>query len=141
LFILRQRKEPLSYDAWTRLPIRAVNDQTYLAKIGDEIERQLQTRLPSFEPVVKVALGMAQIPVFAEQDLAKLAPLKAANLFFCGPEHWQSLDALGRLRHQNEILERLEKLKAQWTMAEMRATANLASRAPIDSSKETRKEP
>ncbi len=130
VLVLRKRAEARRYDVWSRLPIRVRFDADYLKGVGTEIASVLSRRLPQMDPTIVALpietkyssdlLGGPRIPVFEAASLAKLNPLKAANLFFSGPEQWSSLDWQGQFRQQQQVLAQLEKLRAAWLAAEAR---------------------
>lgn len=139
--VVRKRVSGKSLDVWVRLPIWARFDHDYRAKIEDEVLKILRRRLPQSEPRMAVSppesrysiekLGPPRFPIYSRDKLNRLNELKTANLFFDGPEHWETLDWLGQFRHQNELLGRLEKLKAQWDAEALRhAMANQRSPSP-----------
>jgi hypothetical protein len=130
--VLRKRREPRFYDAWIKLPLQKRAAIAELEVHAREIEALLASRAPSLKAkVVSLQPGSGtidpvRVPIYSERRLAKLKTLKANNLFFCGPETWQTLDWLGQYREQNVILSRLEKLRAQWLAAEAREQARNA---------------
>lgn len=130
--VLRSRPETQSgsvkaLDVWARLPVCMRASASELRKVQDAIEEVLRTRLPQSEPKLAVAspelrasveaLGPPRVPIYEEERLSRLRPLKSANLFLGGPEYWGTLDWVGMYRHQSQLLARLAKLKEQWDAA------------------------
>lgn len=132
MIVFRKRAIPGQYDAWIRVPGRLSDDQATLGEYGLKIEKILRERMPSLRPSLvnesqrELTLTQALAPVFGTDQLEDLEQLRAPNLFYCGPEQWETLDWTGRYRAQNQILAKLEKLRAQWLAAEAKASARAA---------------
>ncbi len=111
-FVQKTAKEG-HYDIWLRLPSTQRFQGPYLKSMGDELVTLLEKKLPGVKASLQdmpqdyyydySELGASPHPVF---DLAGLGRLKTANinnLFFDGPEYWQTLDVGGQLRYQQDI--------------------------------------
>lgn len=148
VIVLRKRAQKGTYDAWVRLPGRARGDRPYLEKIGQEIEGCLKGRMPLFRPKVvglpaeaRVPLdqlGPAPVPVFSKAEMRSFHPLRLTNLFYCGPEYWTFLDWTGQYRAQNQLLAKLEKLRAIWIAEALKAEQRAAAREAAQRSDQRR---
>jgi hypothetical protein len=141
----RAGDSPNEADVWVRLPYWARSDREYWMDMSQQITRLISVRLPQSNPSVVRPVFDALLnnqaknqesgpplhPIFAAQALEHLRPLKASNLFFDGPEHGDSLDALGGFRRQRHLLRQLDRLKEQWDEAARKAAAAAAAQAAV----------
>lgn len=144
MMVFRTRAaEARQVDVWARVPAWARFDRSYHVTLAEEIRQKLAKRLPHSKPVLTALpldvrgadesgqvpektrdeMGPPRQPVYSEHLLSSLSHLKASNLFFDGPEQGESIDWLGQFRRQRDLLEQLEKLKAQWDEAARKAAA------------------
>jgi hypothetical protein len=148
LTILHKRKTKGDLSAWVRLPIWTRFDRGYHKKIVSELELLIAKKLPGSQPQLKILpteakyydqgdtvraeakLGPPRFPVFDEGALKRVPERSGLNLFFDGPEHWQNYGWLGMFRHQMQIINKLQKLKAIWD-ANVHTNSNLSSHRNI----------
>lgn len=129
--VVRKSSRDKCLDVWMRIPAWARTEKDYFESLRVKMEKVLEKKLPqaaihtTVMPVeTRVALdklGPPRWPVFEPGVLSEYHYLKSPNIFFDGPENWMTLDWLGMYRHQNTILEGLDKLKAQWDAAARKA--------------------
>ena len=122
LIVLRRREGSPRFDAWMKVPTWMKREPASFAQVRHEVKVNLEKRFPGVG-LADVAEEMTPLlwPMWSKEEFAdiqgKLAPLKAANIFFSAPGVWTSLDWLGRFRHERGIALLLEKLKTQWDAA------------------------
>lgn len=132
VIVLRKRAQTKAYAAWVKLPMQSRESSDEMRAIGERIESVLAARIPKLAPKV---IGFSNdptarpcFPIFDRDVLEDLETLQSPNLFYCGPEQCGSLDWTGLYRRQNQVLARLEKMRAHWIAVEEKELARLNRR-------------
>ncbi len=133
-FVFRKRREPKAIDVWLKLPAHFQSQAGRLAALTKEVQAILERRLPGCKATLQTSTDPSMVsrvlrnPIFNEETLEHLYLRRASNLFYCGPEQWEFSDWLGQYRPQNQLLDRLVKMKAQWDASDAKAAARAAAR-------------
>lgn len=120
-------------DAWVKVPVWMRRERAAYDQVQEEVRLTLERRLPGVRlEEVDQDLTPLLWPIFNADEFGEMkrrkAPRSSPNLFFDAPGVWDSLDWMGRFRHENGIVSRLEKLKTQWDAAARKAEAAAARR-------------
>ena len=123
MLVLRTERET-AFDVWVRVPIYQRFQRPYLENMGEDILAQLRKRLPQMDLRILdmpqeynydyAWVGAPRFPVYPRPLAGHLTTFAGSNVYFDGPEHWQSLDWTGQLRSQGPI----EKALVNWWLKE-----------------------
>ena len=120
LVVLRRNGD--AFDAWLRLPSeRAARNSDYAHEVFGAAQALLEARIPGGAPrlvrISREALAgpekPAMQPVFALHELADAKRARLQNLFYDGPETWETLGRNGAIARQREILAEALAMKAK----------------------------
>jgi hypothetical protein len=135
MIVLRRRNGAAEFDAWVKIPTWMRREKLAYEQVQNEVRTTLEKRFPGVR-LEDVDQEMTPIlwPIWSGDEFrvvqGSAAPRKSPNLFFDSPGVWTSLDWMGRFRHENKILTKLEKLKNQWDAAARKAEVAAQRRKP-----------
>lgn len=122
MIVLRRRAGSADFDAWVKIPNWMRREKPAYEQVQNEVRSALEKRFPGVR-LEDVDQDMTPLlwPIWSGDEFRVVqgaaAPRKGPNLFFNSPGIWTSLDWMGRFRHENTIVTKLEKLKNQWDAA------------------------
>lgn len=111
------------FDVWLRVPIQHRFRKEYLKNIGQDCLRVFGKRIPGSQAKIlnmpqdyiyeQRELGPPRHPIYKFEDLKRCQSrlrrkLRFRNVYFDGPEHWESLDWLGQFQSQNILFEKIK---------------------------------
>ena len=135
LILLRRREGESRIDAWVKVPTWMRREHEAFDQVRTEVRENLSRKLAGAS-LREISSGPTPLiwPIWSQEEFTdlrgKLAPKKSPNVFYDSPGVWTSLDWMGRFRHENEIVTKLEKLKTQWDAATRKAEAAAQRRGP-----------
>ncbi|MEK7357761.1 MAG: hypothetical protein AAB250_15015, partial [Bdellovibrionota bacterium] len=117
MFVVRRTANAEALDVWIKIPTWMRDETPAFVAVVRDVAESLAKRLPMVKLEAEdLTRDRAMWPVFETGDI-EIETLKSKNMFFSAPGLWAQSDWLGRFRHEREITQRLEKMKAQWDAA------------------------
>lgn len=126
------QKSFAALDAWVKCPawMRHPKERAALENVVRETKSLILSRMPLLKISDPSLEHRAPLfwPVFELGP--KIKTYSGSNLFVDAPDQWETLDWLGRFRHQSQIVPKLEKLKERWEAIERKEAQKAARRSP-----------
>ncbi len=135
MIVLRRREGEARFDAWVKIPTWMRREKPAYEQVLNEVRTTLESRFPGVR-LEEIEQDMTPLiwPIWSGDEFdviqGSAAPRKGPNVFFDSPGVWRSLDWMGRFRHENMIVVRLEKLKTQWDAAARKAELAASRQRP-----------
>ncbi len=116
------------FDAWMRLPSIFRFNADYHFRLSEAFKKKLATRftsdafevlaLPLESSLSKEQLGPSPWPIFTLEDLGELKCKKSPYLIFESCENLQTHQVQAQLRFQNDLFQKLTKMRKDWLAVE-----------------------
>ncbi len=104
-------------DAWVRIPSQQRFHRQYLQEVGENICRQLKSRIPSLDVMIQdypqeyhytfTQLGPSRNPVYDPEQHRALYRRHVMNVDFHSPEVWSHLGWDGQMEYQQWLSEKI----------------------------------